>query len=873
MDSIHRRLSHYVTLQEKIESLKRESVSFSPELINSLSNKDKQEIGAFEIPQKLIDLIRSLLDESDAKTILDPLCGAGLLLHHLQGYKCIGFEENENALSIARMLNPTTTFEKRHIFRNPLHETYDAIVTRHFPFGQQARHFDQLLIWLMDDGLSLNGLLMMIVPNNVLTARAFDNVRRLILERYSLEVIVSLGSMIKEYSSLGLSMIVVRKAKQSEKVLFIGLEETGDEDSPTKVSKRDSDFLVSHQDLALRWDRNFHDPEFVKFERKLNRKGTARLEKLSDQIILGCLISGKDRKEAGKYLVLTPGNIQEGIFTIQEKSYYTDGSGEENHRFHDCLIHSGDILVSLLGPKFKTYIYKSEDPPAIANQNFAIIRAKDNRYINAFLNTRTGYSIFIKQVKRRHRGGTIPRLNLKDLKDLLVPVYPIEDLNQLVSGTKWNAQTETAIADTLTHMLTELGWELKKEYQKGDRWADYALFKGADLISILEVKSASRYLDTGSVINQLQQYKKHFKVENIYSFQGDQFYSLIEDELVPINDFPKPPGPIHSMDINNSSNIETFSSVDEAAPFYASNTKHFGTLADNYGFELIQEFISIQKKVNEKLSEIKGVTRRTEDGVNRILNEVLDLRADFNNIKTGPFEIFDKIELLNQELDAKIKKLLEQDSDSIKRYERIVRRWIEFGWDKLDTLSKLYLPSAEYLFSKLSEFEDPDLSPFIIQYCRALENEVLKKIFRFYVKDLQSRGVNCEELFAWDLGLKPSGKPNNMNTMRVAKHIIKCLRRPTEEWFFELGSMETILRYLTGKTAKKSPILKDLNTFILQYFHRNILELEFLDELKRITNEYRNRAAHPSKISVEEAKQGQKDIRILLKNFLEYYTE
>ena len=70
---------------------------------------------------------------------------------------------------------------------------------------------------------------------------------------------------------------------------------------------------------------------------------------------------------------------------------------------------------------------------------------------------------------------------------------------------------------------------------------------------------------------------------------------------------------------------------------------------------------------------------------------------------------------------------------------------------------------------------------------------------------------------------------------------------------------------------QKIPILIDFKKFLFTYFEENILELEFLNELKRITNEYRNRAAHPDIITLEEAKQGRKEIQELLKQFLEFY--
>lgn len=58
---------------------------------------------------------------------------------------------------------------------------------------------------------------------------------------------------------------------------------------------------------------------------------------------------------------------------------------------------------------------------------------------------------------------------------------------------------------------------------------------------------------------------------------------------------------------------------------------------------------------------------------------------------------------------------------------------------------------------------------------------------------------------------------------------------------------------------------------MLTYFEENILGLEFLNELKRITNEYRNRAAHSNIITLDEAKKGRKEIQEILKQFLEFY--
>ena len=73
--------------------------------------------------------------------------------------------------------------------------------------------------------------------------------------------------------------------------------------------------------------------------------------------------------------------------------------------------------------------------------------------------------------------------------------------------------------------------------------------------------------------------------------------------------------------------------------------------------------------------------------------------------------------------------------------------------------------------------------------------------------------IDIENKFAWDFGRKESGRYNSDNTFRLAKHLKRCLSKSKEEWFFELGSMEVNLRYLTGTTVAKSPLLQDLKSF------------------------------------------------------------
>ena len=75
--------------------------------------------------------------------------------------------------------------------------------------------------------------------------------------------------------------------------------------------------------------------------------------------------------------------------------------------------------------------------------------------------------------------------------------------------------------------------------------------------------------------------------------------------------------------------------------------------------------------------------------------------------------------------------------------------------------------------------------------------------------------------------------------------------------------MEVNLRYLTGRTVEKSPLLQDLKRFVLDRFKQEFLNIEYLDNLKTIIRDYRNQSAHPNLIDTEKAVEFLEIVRVL----------
>lgn len=383
----------------------------------------------------------------------------------------------------------------------------------------------------------------------------------------------------------------------------------------------------------------------------------------------------------------------------------------------------------------------------------------------------------------------------------------------------------------------------------------------SDMI-ILRGKNASyvsTYLSTDSGKRQFaQQLKKYGTHVAGLQFVYVPDFKKIQIPIIPISDLElASPIKLHQLAENELIALqEKYQQLKREYQKHKTNdltTPHKEQLARME--QTLQQVLDGQEKISQNIEDIKS--------------SLSELSIEFASIKSLPRDIDDKFSRLHDSIDNTLSRL-SADEVKIESYIKEIRRWFN-EFDFLELKSQTYLPQAEFIYDQISQLESPDYSPFILQYCRALENELLQKIFRAYVQSLIDRQIILEEVFSWDFELKESGKPNNTNTFRLVKHLKKCINKTSDFWFFELGSMEVNLRYLTGKGVEKSPVLQDLKEFVLSRFETELLSIDYLDEMKTIIVDFRNQSAHPNLIGTVEAIEFHKKIKRCLISLMENY--
>lgn len=272
--------------------------------------------------------------------------------------------------------------------------------------------------------------------------------------------------------------------------------------------------------------------------------------------------------------------------------------------------------------------------------------------------------------------------------------------------------------------------------------------------------------------------------------------------------------------------------------------EHSATLIYGPVYELI---LKMQKAPPEELSALQQELYELNE---KTRYKFMIFDEEFEKIRNDNIEIKEKLQKLNILLDERFANTSKDDLTICKiSCENIYGGY----WDKLDELSQKYLIMANYLYRLFSN-SDKDFSPSVLEYGRAVENELTYKIYKGYVERLSvntSRMTDNGSRYGELRSAVRSYTNNNGEFYIPARAMVKYLKYLSDDYINEYN--EALKGYLASEGINEHPISEN----------------SFTSEADIIFDKYRNSAAHPGRtISEHEALKCKEKSKKVLKQFM-----
>ncbi len=430
--------------------------------------------GYYKTPKSILNLANKVLNIQNKEKVADIGCGNGAFL--IEAWKSEDkayYYGCEKEPPYANCSNIRTSFLKGNFeiqfedaFNLPkdVSKRFDKIFSN-YPFKVPVRNLqegkdyleslearipsiskgtssDWIYNALLCDLLTENGKAVGIMTNGSTWNNTDKAIRQYFIENGLVEAIISLPAKLFDETSIPTSMIIMSKGNKSVKLvdatdLFEAerrvnkLSETNIEEI-LKALKKDGEHSLTvskeklrDNDYSLNYDR------YIVQARK-TFKNQATFESVIRSITRGAAIKADEldrisTKEVTNKNYLMLGNIHDGI--IDEELPYLSNIDANLERY--CL-KKNNLILSKNGFPFKVAVANpKEGQQILANGNLYIIEVDEEKanpyYLKAFFESEQG----IASLKSIVVGATIKNIGVEGLKNLNIPVPPLEDQNSI----------------------------------------------------------------------------------------------------------------------------------------------------------------------------------------------------------------------------------------------------------------------------------------------------------------------------------------------------------------------------------------------------------------------------------------------------------
>ncbi len=279
-------------------------------------------------------------------------------------------------------------------------------------------------------------------------------------------------------------------------------------------------FLVSCGALENRIDPNFYRIDFQEIKEKITKNNFKKLGYLVD--FSSETWNGKDYfNHTFPYIEISEIDILSGI--IQNISQVPVNEAPSRAKM---IVKNNDILVSTTRPNRGaiSFVKLQENEIQIASTGFAILRNIKQQIISKeflFFCLRQEFSL--KQMEQRSSGGNYPAITTEELKNVLIPIPPLDTQNQIVqlfaqayeSKKAKEAEAKRLLAGIDAYLLEQLGIKTEKTENKKSFFVKFSQVQGKRFDPFYhktEFEELEKSLRNGK-------YKMH-KIKDIANFQA-----------------------------------------------------------------------------------------------------------------------------------------------------------------------------------------------------------------------------------------------------------------------------------------------------------------------------------------------------------------
>lgn len=341
-------------------------------------------------------------------------------------------------------------FDYEH-YKDNIEPYFEVHITRlnlgTFNFAKMYKILDKQTAHIWD---VIVGPVAMLYSNNM------QKCREELLEKHTIKGIITLKNSFFDSTAIPSAIIILNSSES--KTWLTSATETNDLITIiSEIKSYSRKVYFTDQLEATNMMPEYYNDEKKKINTELDKYNTKALKEIAD-VSIGKSVSRDDFGDNGiPYLRarnLCQGKIVNVDAFVKEK---------EARKYAKQLLQEGDLLLSKNFGEHRVVQVGIDDIPAIISNGLFLIRpyGVPDSYLYKYFSSDTGKKILDKQLESIEKGSTIISINLKDLRELRIPLFNVQTMINLSQVEKLQIPDLVSLTKELTPYIKGVELELK----------------------------------------------------------------------------------------------------------------------------------------------------------------------------------------------------------------------------------------------------------------------------------------------------------------------------------------------------------------------------------------------------------------------------